>query len=49
MKKTQEQWNKLRTKTQIMTRCCGWLVTKHSGNPGKQEEYKDRKVYKYEK
>lgn len=27
------------------TRCCGWLVPKQSGNPGKQQEYKDRLNY----
>lgn len=35
----------VRQECQIMTRCCGWLVSKQSGNPGKQQEYKDRLVY----
>jgi len=30
------------------TRCCGWFVPKSAGNPGKQAEYKDRKMYKVE-
>lgn len=35
-----------RTACLCYTRVCGWLVDKTSGNPGKQAEYKDRKMYK---
>ena len=45
---TQKEWNAKRQLTQVFSRCCGWLVPKHTGNPGKQEEYKDRKNYKNE-
>jgi len=34
--------NKKRQPVICMTRCCGWYVPKHAGNPGKQAEYKDR-------
>jgi anaerobic ribonucleoside-triphosphate reductase len=34
-----------RQECQIFSRCCGWLVPKHTGNPGKQQEYADRLVY----
>lgn len=37
--------NKKRQECTIFSRCCGWLVPRHAGNPGKQEEYKDRKTY----
>lgn len=44
-KLTQEEWDKLRTPAMNYTRCCGWIVPKTSGNPGKQQEYKDRNNY----
>jgi anaerobic ribonucleoside-triphosphate reductase len=41
--------NKQRQECTIFSRCCGWLVPKHASNPGKQEEYKDRTMFKYDK
>ena len=43
---TNEDKNIQRTLCQVFSRCCGWLVPRHLGNPGKQSEYKDRKTFK---
>lgn len=42
---TSEELQSKRQPCIIMTRCCGWLVQKTAGNPGKQAEYEDRKTY----
>jgi hypothetical protein len=34
-----------RTLVENYTRCCGWIVPKSAGNPGKQQEYADRNNY----
>lgn len=44
--RTQEEWNALRQPCIIMSRCCGWLVDRNAGNPGKQQEWRDRLPYK---
>lgn len=35
-----------RQECEIYSRCCGWLVARTAGNPGKKAEYNDRKEYK---
>jgi hypothetical protein len=49
---TMEEREVLQSKRQLVqnyTRCCGWLVPKESGNPGKQQEYADRNNYLIDK
>lgn len=43
-----ENLEQYRTLCQIYSRVCGWLVPRHSMNPGKQSERKDMKVYDLE-
>jgi len=43
-----EELETKRQKCLVYTRVCGWLTSKTSSNPGKQEEYKDRKMYSYD-
>jgi len=42
---TQQELEEKRTECQIFSRVCGWLVPRHSMNPGKQAERKQMKTY----
>jgi hypothetical protein len=44
--KTQKEWDKLRTRTEIWSRIVGYIRPVQQWNKAKQEEFKDRKVYK---
>jgi anaerobic ribonucleoside-triphosphate reductase len=43
---TQEEWNIKRTLTIIYSRVVGWFTPVKNFNPGKANEFKDRKVFK---
>ena len=45
-KLTKEQMNKGRTKTQIFSRVVGFLRPVDQWNESKQQEFKDRKIFK---
>ena len=46
MKENLEDLNKQRTKMEIYSRVVGYLRPVDQWNPGKQQEYRDRRVYK---
>jgi len=42
---TQKEWNKLRTRTHVFSRVCGYLQAVDSYNPGRVAEFEERKTF----